>query len=96
MLYAWEFAGKCLCLLGRAAMCLLGGGSGAVCGSAAEREYRSFVAVIGINGEICTLVTNSPETREVQAARGLQDSLARAAVQDPTTGRKQEAAALPD
>lgn len=33
---------------------------------------------------------------EVQAARGLQDSLARAAVQDPTTGRKQETSALPD
>lgn len=33
---------------------------------------------------------------EVQAARGLQDSLARAAVQDPTTGRKQETSILPD
>lgn len=32
--------------------------------------------------------TNSPETIEVQAARGLQDSLARAALRDPTTARK--------
>lgn len=32
--------------------------------------------------------TNSPETIEVQATRGLQDSLARAALRDPTTARK--------
>lgn len=33
---------------------------------------------------------------EVQAARGLQDSLARAAVQDPTTDRKQGTLFLPE
>lgn len=33
---------------------------------------------------------------EVQAARGLQDSLARAAVQDPTRDRKQGALFLPE
>lgn len=94
--YAWEFGGKWPCLPGRAAMWRLGCDSCAVSGFAVEPEYCSVDTVIGINREISTFVTNSPETIEVQAARGLQDSLARAAVQDPTRDRKQETSLLPE
>lgn len=94
--YAWEFGGKWQCLPVRAAMWRFACCSGAVCGFAAVRENRSVLTVIRINREISTFVTNSPETIEVQAARGLRDSLARAAVQDPTRCRKQETSVLPD
>lgn len=56
----------------------------------ASLQHSNNAALIQLFGLIEKLLhcTNSPETIEVQAARGLQDSLARAALRDPTRGRK--------
>lgn len=56
----------------------------------ASLQQANDAALIQLFGLIEKLLhcTNSPETIEVQAARGLQDSLARAALRDPTTARK--------